>query len=121
MVTWPYTPVREESNLDWRKLSEHESRQLKRSYIDGHLETIKRADFVLIANYPKNGIEGYIGANALMEAAFAYALGVPVAYMQPVGAQPCQLEALALSEYVIGDDLNVVQAILAKQTSSNDT
>jgi len=99
------TPVREESSLNWKSLSQSETITLKKSYIDGYLATIKQADLVLIANYSKNGISGYIGANTLMEAAFAYALGVQVAYLKPVGVQPCQLEALSISHSILGDNL----------------
>ena len=66
---------------------------------------------MLLANYSKNGIDGYIGANSLMDAAFAYALGVPVAYLKPVGEQPCRLEALSISQTVIGEDMREVDRL----------
>ena len=91
------TPVREEETIDWDALSDDESCELKRAYIDGHLATIKRSDLALIANYFKNGVEGYLGANSLMEAAFAYALDIPVVYLKSIGDQPCRLEALSIS------------------------
>lgn len=99
------TPVREESSTNWNSLSEAESLARKKHYIDGHLATIKQSDLVLLANYSKNGIDGYIGANSLMEAAFAYALGVPVAYLKAIGEQPCRLEALSISQTVVGEDV----------------
>ena len=105
-------PVREEVQIDWQALPDHESSEKKRSYIDGHLETIRRSDLVLLANYPKNGIDGYIGANTLMEAAFAYALGIPVAYFRTPGEQSCRLEALAICRSVVGEDMSAVSAIL---------
>ena len=46
-----------------------------------------------------------------MEAAFAYALGVSVAYHNPVGKQPCQLEALSISQKVIGKDIREVDRL----------
>jgi hypothetical protein len=105
------TPVREEKAIDWNAMSDDQSCELKRSYIDGHLARIKHSDLVLIANYSKNGVEGYIGANSLMEAAFAYALDVPVAYLKPVGEQPCRLEALSISGIVLGDEVGSVGSI----------
>ena len=77
-------------------------------YIDGHLALNKPTDLVLLANYPKGGIGGYIVANSLMEAAYTYALGVSVAYLNPVGKQPCRLEALSISQSVIGKDIREV-------------
>ena len=68
-----YIPKRSESAAEWSGLSPQEMLAKKRTYIDEHLSLIRQSDCILIANYPKNGIEGYVGANALMEAAFAYA------------------------------------------------
>ncbi len=102
------TPVRAEKEIDWNVLSDDESCELKRAYIDGHLAIIKRSDVVLIANYSKNGVEGYIGANSLMEAAFAYAHDIPVAYLKSIGDQPCRLEALSISGLVICDDIRLM-------------
>jgi hypothetical protein len=99
------TPVREESSTNWDSLSEAETFALKKNYIDRHLEKIKQSDLVLLANYAKEGTGGYIGANSLMEAAFAYALGVPVAYLKQIGEQPCRLEALSISQIVVGEDV----------------
>lgn len=101
---WVDTPIREEEGADWSNLSEDEACDLKRSFIDAHLAKIRASDIVLIANYHKNGIDGYIGANSLMEAAFAYALNTPVVYLKPVGEQPCRLEAISISNVVIGGD-----------------
>ena len=106
------TPVREEQSLDWQALSEEQALSLKRSFIDGHLSKIKQADLVLVANYPKHGVSGYIGANTLMEAAFAHATGTSVAYLHPLGDQPCRLEALSISSNVIANKLSAIADIL---------
>ena len=108
-----YTPVREEQSVDWNTLSDDQSRELKGRYIDGHLATIKRSHLVLIANYPKEGIEGYIGANSLIEAAFGYALGIPIAYLYPVGEQACRLEALSMSNFIIGNAVDSIDGLLS--------
>ena len=105
------TPVREDLSTNWDSLSEAESFALKKGYIDKHVAEIKLSDLVLLANYSKNGTSGYIGANSLMEAAFAYALGVPVAYLKAIGEQPCRLEALSISQTVIGEDMREVDRL----------
>lgn len=38
-------------------------------------ELIGRSDAILVLNYPKNGVSGYIGASVLMEIAVARYLG----------------------------------------------
>ncbi|MEM7217212.1 MAG: hypothetical protein AAF515_02535 [Pseudomonadota bacterium] len=106
-----HTPVREEASLNWDALDDEQKQARKRAYVSGYLQTIRRSDLVLLANYEKHGIAGYIGPNSLMEAAFAYALDVPLAYLEPVGEQPCQLEALAMSSRVFGRDLNGLASV----------
>ncbi len=102
------TPIREEPSTNWDALSKAETFALKKRYIDEHLSKIKQADLVLLANYNKNGVQGYIGANSLMEAAFAYALGIKVAYLEQPGEQPCRLEALSISQTIVGEDLSCI-------------
>lgn len=106
------TPVREEASFSWNSLTDSESFELKKNYIDRHLEKIRRSHLVLLANFSKNGIDGYIGANSLMEASFAYALNVPIAYLNPIGEQPCRLEALAISQAIVGEDLGEIAKLM---------
>lgn len=95
-----FTPQRAEAGFRWKALSAAERVQRKKAYIDTHLENIRRSTAVLIANYPKTGINGYIGANTLMEAAMGYTLGVPVYFLFPIGTQGCQLEAESIASGV---------------------
>lgn len=45
-----------------------------------------------------------------------YALGIQVAYLNPVGEQPCQLEALSISTIVTGNDVQPVEMLLPALT-----
>ena len=69
---------------------------IKGGYIHGYLDEIRCADALLIVNDTTNGVEGFIGANALMEAAFGYGRGLPVVLLLQPGLKPCSLEALAI-------------------------
>lgn len=102
-----FTPLRAETGFCWEDLRAQERIQRKKAYIDAHLENIRRSTAVLIANYPKNGIDGYIGANTLMEAAMGYTLGVPVYFLFTIGAQGCQLEAESITEGVWNGRINL--------------
>lgn len=44
----------------------------KRSLINHHFNKIIKGDAVLVTNFNKNGIRGYIGGNVLMEITIAY-------------------------------------------------
>lgn len=95
------TPAREECGLDWNKLTDEETVPLKRAFLNDYFEVIRDCDIVLIANYAKHDIDGYVGANALMEAACGHALRKPVYFLNPIGAQPCALEAKAVASGIL--------------------
>ncbi|WP_209003957.1 hypothetical protein [Labrenzia sp. CE80] len=98
------TPEREESDLHWETLSLEAAVARKADFLNDYFDEIRGSNIVLIANYEKHDIPGYIGANSLMEAACAHAPGKPVVYLSRIGAQSCQLEALAISAGVLHDD-----------------
>jgi hypothetical protein len=95
------TPAPEETGFDWNELSLEEAIVHKRMFLTDYFETIRHGDAVLIFNVSKQGIEGYVGANTLMEAACGQALGKPVLYFQPIGDQSCRLEAAAVATAVL--------------------
>ncbi len=105
-------PVREEHGLDWASLSRPEMISLKTSYVDTHLGKIRRADAVLIANFQKHGTDGYVGPNTLMEAAFAYAVGIPVIFLHDPYGQANGLECMSISRGCVdGDVARVLEMI----------
>ncbi|WP_439528092.1 hypothetical protein [Pannonibacter sp.] len=104
-------PVRDEADHIWSDLSEAEAIETKRKFIRDYLDEIRTSDAVLIANYTKNGVVGYIGANTLMEAAFAYALGKRVNLLFMPGEQACQLEAISIADTVLNGDISKIKNI----------
>ncbi|WCJ63013.1 hypothetical protein [Agrobacterium tumefaciens] len=108
----PMTPAREERNFDWTDLKSAEVIAQKKYYIDRHLEIIRHCDVVLIANFPKRGIEGYVGPNTLMEAAFAYALNVPVIFLNGPSAQESGLECMAVAFGRLSGDATGISELL---------
>lgn len=97
------TPTRDALDGRWAELSLDAQVAAKRRLIDEHLDEIRRSDVVLIANVSADGVEGRIGANTLIEAAFAKAMGIPIVLLEPPGPQPCQLEILALQSGCLDD------------------
>jgi len=90
------TPDLSEIDDRWDELTLPQQVQAKQGFIDDYLEKIRHADAVVIANFANKGIPGYVGANTLIEAAFAKALSIPVHLVEEPGEQPCQVEILAL-------------------------
>lgn len=107
------TPVREEAGARWDEMAPDQAVALKAAYVSGYLEEIRSSDLVLMANYPKGDVAGYVGANSLIEAAFGFALGKSVAFLFEPGEQPCRLEALALMGACLNGDASSVRTILS--------
>ena len=100
-----FLPEKEELKISLDKMEESEVANWKELFIKAHLEKIKQSNGVLIANFHKNGIPGYIGANTLMEMAFAYAFNKSIFLLHEPGSQACKEEVLGLNAVVINENL----------------
>ena len=100
------TPDREGLDTDYSKLSDQEQIDLKQKFIDGHIEKIKRSDAVIIANYPKNGRENYIGANSFLEMGIAYTLGKKIFLLHNIPDQENSVEIRGLKPSALGGDMS---------------
>lgn len=69
---------------------------------------IEQADVLLVVNERKHGIDGYVGANTLVEIGMAYAFNAPI-YMlnQYDAAQPNATELAGLIDGIVGDDITL--------------
>lgn len=52
--------------------------------IRNHFTKIDQSEAILVVNPPKKGIDGYVGANALMEMAHAFSQGLDIYMLYPV-------------------------------------
>lgn len=73
--------------------------------MDRHLEKIRNSDVVLVANLSKRGVEGYVGPNTLMQAAFAHALGITVVFLNDPSEQSGGLECIAIASGCLDGDV----------------
>ena len=55
-----------------------EDYKVKRQLMNDHFRKVMEADTILVLNKKKNGIEGYIGGNVLMEMTIAYHYKRPI-------------------------------------------
>jgi nucleoside 2-deoxyribosyltransferase len=101
-----FLPEAEEGENFYATLPEAEKPAMKKHFIDAHLRKIRESDAVLIANYPRRGVKGYVGPNTLIEIAFAYALGKPIYLLHRMGEQPCKDEVDGLAPTVLNHDLS---------------
>jgi len=47
---------------------------IEKDLMRNHMKRVAEADAILVLNYPKNGIDGYIGTSSFMEMGIAYYL-----------------------------------------------
>jgi nucleoside 2-deoxyribosyltransferase len=102
-----YLPEAEESEGFYLSLPAKDKPAMKRRFIDAHVEKIKKSNGVLIANFRKHEIDGYVGPNTLMEIAFAYALGKDIYMLNAMEDQPCKDEVLGLGVEWLDGELNL--------------
>ena len=80
--------------------------KIKHDLIRGYFEKIKSCDVLLIVNPEKRGVEGYIGANTLIEMAFGHVLRKKLYVLNPLPDLPYTAEILAMQPLVINGDLS---------------
>ena len=70
---------------------------------------IKKADAILVLNYKKKEIDNYIGANSLIEMAFAHILGKKIFLLNPIPKIDYDSEIVFMEPVVINRDLDRIQ------------
>lgn len=78
----------------WFKNANHYNK--KTFLIKNHFRKVIRGDAVLVLNYKKNGMPGYIGGNTLAEMVIAFHYNKPIYILNPIS------EKLNFKEEVIG-------------------
>ena len=74
-----------------------------------HFEKVAWADVVLVLNYSKNDMDGYIGANTLIEMGLAVYLKKPIYLLNPIPEISYKEEILGMKPIVIDGDLEKIK------------
>ncbi|OHA70932.1 MAG: hypothetical protein A3H01_00925 [Candidatus Wildermuthbacteria bacterium RIFCSPLOWO2_12_FULL_40_9] len=80
----------------------------KSEAIMNHFKKIEWADAILVLNYEKNGVPGYIGGNTLMEIGLAFFLKKKIYFLNEIPELSYKEELLGVKSIVIGGDLNKI-------------
>jgi len=80
----------------------------KAEAIANHFDKVKWADVVLVTNYDKNNIPGYIGGNTLMEMGVAFFLKKPIYLLKKIPDISYKEEVLGVKPIVINDDFSLI-------------
>jgi hypothetical protein len=69
--------------------------------IKNHFKKINESNAILVCNFDKENIKGYIGASVLMEMAKAFDKGIPIFLLNPVPQISYRAEILGMQPIVI--------------------
>jgi len=75
---------------------------------------IADSDAVLLLNYPKNGLNGYVGASGIMEVGLAYYLKKKIFLLYsppPVKEAKYSHEILIMQPIILNGDLNMISKV----------
>ena len=74
-------------------------------------DSIAKSDAILLLNYPKNGVNGYIGASSLMEVGLAYYLKKKIFLLYPLPSPKdvkSSHEILIMQPIILNGDLSKI-------------
>ena len=74
-----------------------------------HFEKVAWSDAVLVLNYDKNDVKGYIGGNTLMEIGLAFFLKKKIYLLNQIPELPYKEEILGVKPIIIYGDLTKIQ------------
>lgn len=77
-------------------------------FIREHFKKVELADAILILNYEKKNIPGYIGGNTFLEMGYAYGLGKKVYLLNPIPQMDYYTEMVAIQPTVLNGDLKMI-------------
>lgn len=74
-----------------------------------HFDKVAWSDAILVANYDKNNIKGYIGGNTLMEMGLAFFLKKKIYLLNEISELPYKEEILGVKPIILNGDLTKIQ------------
>lgn len=98
-------------NVDFWKATPEFKAGLKKNegLIKRHYDLIKNSDAILVTNYDKEEIKGYVGGNSLLEMGFAYILGKKIYLLNPIPEMHYKAEILAMEPVILNGDLTKIK------------
>lgn len=77
-------------------------------YTRKHFKVIDQSDAILVLNYDKNEIVGYIGGNSFLEMGHAFANNKPIFLLQDIPKMPYTEEIAAMNPIIINRNLSKI-------------
>ena len=84
------------------------STKIEFDFIREHFKKIEQADAILILNYEKKGIAGYIGGNTFLEMGYAFGLDKKVYLLNSIPEMDYKTEMYAIQPIILDGDLDKI-------------
>jgi hypothetical protein len=84
-------------------------RGIKQDSLRAYYEEIKNSDAILVTNFDKNGIKGYIGGAVLLEMGFAHVLNKKIFLLNEIPEMPYADEIKMMQPVVLIGDLGKIK------------
>ena len=102
-------PIQEYYNIRKKEIkSESWVWERKQEAMRKHFNKVAWAEGVLVLNYTKNNIEGYVGANTLIEMGLAFHLNKKIYLLNPVPELSYKEEILGMHPTVTNGDISLI-------------
>jgi len=82
--------------------------KIEHDFIREHFTKIQEGDVILVLNYEKKGILGYIGGNTFLEMGHAFGLGKKIYLLSPIPDMDYKVEMHAMQPIVLNGDLTKI-------------
>ncbi len=107
------------SMVNYHHLEEDALAKIQYNLIRDHFQKIGRSHAIYVANYPKDGMFGYIGGSVLLEMGKAFDKGIPIFLMYgiPVGISYRE-ELIAMQPLVVRENWEYLDHLLREHYSS---
>ena len=79
--------------------------KIEHDLIREHFHEIDKAEAILVINYDKKGVKGYVGGNTFLEMGYAFGLGKKIYLLYPVPDMDYKVEMHAMRPVVLNGDL----------------
>lgn len=80
----------------------------KEAAMRDHFDKVAWSNAILVLNYPKNNVPGYVGGNTLLEMGLAFHLGKKIFLLNPVPDISYQEEIFGMRPIVLNGDLGLI-------------
>lgn len=101
------------SMVDYHHLEETALVKIQHNLMRNHFNKINKSHAIYVANYEKNGIEGYIGGSVFLEMGKAFDKNIPIFLKEQISQKSSYKEELmAMQPIIVGENWNELDRIL---------